>query len=75
MLTLIGGLIGTLFGIGLTWLAVKIILIYQEGWSFEISRMGIILGIGFSTAIGVIFGYAPAKKAASMNPIEALRYE
>jgi putative ABC transport system permease protein len=75
MLTLIGGLIGTILGIGLTWVAVKIILIYLEGWSFEISRAGIILGIGFSTAIGLIFGYAPAKKAAGMHPIEALRYE
>jgi putative ABC transport system permease protein len=75
LLTLIGGMIGMLLGITLTWIAIKIILIYQEGWSFEISQMGIFLGIGFSTAIGVIFGYAPAKRAASISPIEALRYE
>lgn len=75
LLTLIGGIIGMALGITLTWVAIKIILIYQEGWSFEISTMGIILGISFSTIIGVIFGYAPAKRAASVHPIEALRYE
>lgn len=75
LITMIGGLLGIILGIALTWIAIKIILIYQEGWYFEISQMGIILGIGFSTAIGVIFGYAPAKRAASVSPIEALRYE
>ncbi len=75
LITMIGGILGIILGILLTWIAVKIILVYQEGWNFEISQMGIILGMGFSTAIGVVFGYAPAKRAASISPIEALRYE
>lgn len=75
LLTLIGGFIGMVLGIALTWLAIQIILLYMDGWYFEISQMGIILGLSFSTAIGIIFGYAPAKRAASISPIEALRYE
>lgn len=74
-LTMIGGLIGMALGIALTWLAIVIISFYQDGWTFEISTAGIFLGIGFSTMIGLIFGYAPARKAARISPIEALRYE
>jgi putative ABC transport system permease protein len=74
-LTSVGGIIGTLTGIALTWLAIQIILQYQQGWQFVLSAVGVGLGVGFSTAVGLIFGYAPAKKAASINPIEALRYE
>jgi putative ABC transport system permease protein len=74
-LTSIGGIIGTLLGIALTWLAIQIILQYQPGWHFTLSVTGVALGVGFSTAVGLVFGYAPAKKAASINPIEALRYE
>jgi putative ABC transport system permease protein len=74
-LTSIGGIVGTSLGIALTWIAIKIILLYMSGWSFTLSTTGIALGVGFSTAVGIVFGYAPAKKAASVNPIEALRYE
>ncbi len=70
VLTLIGGLIGVIIGIGfgklvdlLTPLPASIPL-----WS-------VILGIGFSTLVGVFFGIYPAQKAAKLNPVEALRYE
>ncbi len=75
LLTSIGGIVGTSLGIALTWLAIRIILLYMSGWTFTLSTLGIALGVGFSTAVGIVFGYAPAKKAASVNPIEALRYE
>ncbi len=75
MLTVLGGIIGILLGIGLTWLAIKIISSFQSGWSFSVSTTGIALGLIVSTAIGIIFGYAPARRAASLSPIEALRQE
>lgn len=75
ILTSLGGIIGTALGVFLTWVAIQIILQYQSGWVFSVSTIGIGLGVGFSTIVGIVFGYAPAKKAASVNPIEALRYE
>lgn len=74
-LTVTAGLIGVLLGIGLSWLAIQIISSFQPGWTFALPWNGIVLGFGVSTLIGVIFGYFPARKAAKMSPIEALRYE
>lgn len=74
-LTFVGGIAGTVFGISLTWLAIEIISKYQDGWVFQLSLMGLILGVVFSTVVGIIFGYAPAKRAATIPPIEALRFE
>lgn len=74
-LTTLGGVIGVLLGIGLTWLAIVIISSFQEGWTFEVSLRGVFLGVIVSSAIGLLFGYAPARKAASLRPIEALRKE
>ncbi len=75
MLTTLGGCIGIVLGIGLTWLAIQIISSFQSGWSFGISVPGVLLGLIVSTAIGIIFGYAPARRAAALSPIEALRHE
>jgi len=44
-------------------------------WDFVISLSSIIVAIGLSTLIGVIFGYYPAKRASRLSPIDALRYE
>lgn len=74
-LTTLGGVIGVLLGIGLTWLAIAIISSFQEGWTFEVSLRGVFLGVIVSSVIGLLFGYAPARKAASLRPIEALRKE
>jgi putative ABC transport system permease protein len=75
MLTTLGGIIGIVLGIGITWLAIQIISRFQSGWQFGISLQGIELGLGVSMAIGIIFGYAPARRAAKLNPIDALRRE
>lgn len=75
MLTTTGGCIGVLLGLGITWLAIQIILQFQSGWVFVISLPGIVLGVGVSMTIGLIFGFAPAHQAASLSPIEALRHE
>ncbi|MFA5129523.1 MAG: ABC transporter permease [Patescibacteria group bacterium] len=74
-LTTIGGIIGTLLGVALTWIAIQIILHYQTGWSFTLSPQGILWGVGVSMGTGLIFGYFPARRAAALHPIEALRYE
>ena len=69
-LALIGGLLGTLAGI------VGSIAVGQlAGWRTEMQAESIFLAVGFSAAIGVFFGFYPARKAARLSPIEALRYE
>lgn len=74
-LTTLGGLIGVMIGIALTWLGITIINSFQPGWTFEVSTRGVLLGVIVSSVIGLVFGYAPARKAASLRPIEALRKE
>lgn len=75
LLTAIAGLIGILFGLGSAWLAIKIISSFQSGWTFIMPWNGVIASFVVSSAIGIIFGYFPARRAAQLNSIEALRYE
>ena len=69
-LTFLGGLIGILLGTGIAY-AFSYLGIIQT----SISIYPILLAFGVSAGIGIIFGYYPARRAASLNPIEALRYE
>ena len=69
-LSLVGGLIGIGLGVGATVLMSKL-----AGWSTLISSGSILLAFIFSATVGIFFGLYPAKKAASLDPIEALRYE
>ncbi len=69
-LSTVGGLIGLLLGISGSWLAIS-----KLDMPFVLSPGVMLLGFSFSVAIGVIFGYFPARKAAYMNPIDALRHE
>lgn len=75
VLTGLGGILGVTFGFFLSWLAITLISTVQDGWTFELSVRGAMLGFVVSTAIGIVFGYFPAKRAAALNPIDALRVE
>ena len=70
LLSVIGGVIGVLIGVT----GAKAIQIFSD-MSIAISGFSIALSLGFSGAIGVLFGYYPAYKASLLNPIDALRYE
>ena len=70
ILTFLGGFIGIILGWILSMVISKVI-----GVTTLVSFSAIILAFGVSTGIGIVFGYYPAKKAANLNPIDALRYE
>ncbi len=69
-LTVIGGVLGILLGMGVSYLVNSTGLVKTT-----VSWQAVGLAFGVSAAIGIIFGYYPARKASHMNPIEALRYE
>lgn len=70
VLCLLGGAIGLALGVGLAFVVAQI-----AEWPVLINPQIIALGIGASAAVGLIFGFLPARKAARLNPIDALRYE
>ena len=70
VLSTLGGIIGIILGIGIGYTSV----LFME-LPFIINHKIILISFVFSTLIGVIFGYFPARKAAQLNPIDALRYE
>lgn len=70
VLSLLGGLIGVLLGSVTSSLISRI-----AGWTTLVSPESVFLAFAFSAAVGIFFGFYPARKAAQLNPIEALRYE
>lgn len=70
ILTIVGGVIGIGLGVGLSFLLTKFVPV-----PFVFSIKSVILAVGVSSGIGVVFGYYPARQAAKLSPIEALRYE
>ena len=70
VLSLFGGLIGILLGLGLAWLATTALQV-----PFIVSTSIILIAFVFSALVGVVFGYFPARRAARLDPIEALRHE
>ena len=70
VLSAAGGLIGIALWIGGSWA-----LASTMGWPFVLTPFWILIAFGISMGIGVIFGFYPARKAARMNPIDALRFE
>jgi putative ABC transport system permease protein len=70
VMSVFGGLLGVALGAGAARL-----LSHFTGWSTFVSPAAVLLALGFSAAVGIFFGFYPARQAASMHPIEALRYE
>ncbi len=75
LLTLVGGLIGVLFGVAISLLGGFVGAQFVDGWDVAIPMSAIVLAVVVSTIVGVIFGVYPARQAAKLDPIEALRYE
>ena len=70
VMSLLGGIVGLLFGYGGAMLLGRI-----TGWATVVPPSAVLIAVGFSAAVGVFFGYYPARRAAALNPIQALRYE
>ncbi len=70
-LTFLGGAFGVILG----WFASHAVSYFVSSLSTEISLSAVLLAFGVSASVGIIFGFYPARKAAAMSPIEALRYE
>jgi putative ABC transport system permease protein len=70
VLCLIGGVVGVAMGYGAAMFLGRL-----NGWPMEVSPESVLLAVGFSAAIGITFGVLPARRAAALDPIEALRYE
>ena len=70
VLSLLGGLIGIVLGV-----AASAVIAAIAGWGFSFSPITVVVAVGFSLVVGVVFGVWPARQAARLDPITALRYE
>ena len=70
VLSLFGGVIGIFFGV-----IVSYVVASAVGWTLYFSLWAIVMSLGFSSAVGIFFGWYPAAKASALDPIEALAYE
>lgn len=75
LVTLLGGVVGILFGGFLGWVVSVIASSAGLQWQFVVPGSAIILAVGVSGGIGILFGVLPARAASKLDPIEALRYE
>ena len=74
LITLLGAVLGIVFGIALAWLVAVIATSQNFAWRFVVMPSSLLLASGVATAIGLTFGVFPARAAAKMDPVTALRY-
>ncbi len=74
-LTILGGVIGQILGIGAAFALAMIVQNFLEKYVFAISISAVVISFLMALATGIAFGISPARKAAALHPIEALRYE
>jgi ABC-type antimicrobial peptide transport system permease subunit len=74
-LTVVGGLIGLALGLGMNALIVGIVRRFLDRYIFILNPLAIIIALLTAAAVGLIFGIYPARRAARLDPIQALRYE
>lgn len=70
MISVSGGIIGVLFGLFITYL-----ITFLAGWPADVQAWSVLLSFAVCTTAGIFFGWYPARKAARLDPIEAIRYE
>ena len=75
IITLLGGLVGVLVGIGASWVLALGARYYGLDWVFAIPLEGVLVALTFSFVFGIFFGIGPAKRAARLDPVEAMRKE
>jgi putative ABC transport system permease protein len=69
-MSILGGLVGLVVGVGGAALVSRL-----AGWATSVPPSAALLAIGFSAMVGIFFGFYPARQAAALDPIQALRYE
>ena len=70
ILSMVGGAFGVVVGVGVTWGVCRF-----TDWDFMVSAMSVAVGLGVSSAVGIFFGFQPARQAARLDPIKALQGE
>jgi len=74
-ITMIGGIFGIISGVFIAYVVSVVFNILGYDWEFVVSIFSILMAVGISALIGIVFGLFPARKASKLEPVEALRHE